>query len=204
MKEGLSIGLTGGIACGKSEVGRILEREGAQVRDADLLAHEMIRRGRPLFESVVKQFGLEIIGADGEIDRRILGRMVFADAAKRKVLEAMIHPAVIRELREWVIGETAQGRNAVAIVPLLFEVGWMDLWDVVVCVAAPENLVVERLKRRGLSEFDARARMAAQMPLEEKIRKARYVIRNDETLDHLKENTRKVWQEIVREEKQSW
>ena len=204
MKEGLSIGLTGGIACGKSEVGRILEREGAQVRDADLLAHEMIRRGRPLFESVVKQFGLEIIGADGEIDRRILGRMVFADAAKRKVLEAMIHPAVIRELREWVIGETAQGRNAVAIVPLLFEVGWMDLWDVVVCVAAPENLVVERLKRRGLSEFDARARMAAQMPLEEKIRKARYVIRNDETLDHLKENTQKVWQEIVREEKQSW
>ena len=204
MKEGLSIGLTGGIACGKSEVGRILEREGAQVRDADLLAHEMIRRGRPLFESVVKQFGLEIVGADGEIDRRILGRMVFADAAKRKVLEAMIHPAVIRELREWVIGETAQGRNAVAIVPLLFEVGWMDLWDVVVCVAAPENLVVERLKRRGLSEFDARARMAAQMPLEEKIRKARYVIRNDETLDHLKENTQKVWQEIVREEKQSW
>jgi len=204
MKKGLSIGLTGGIACGKSEAGRVLEREGAQIRDADELAHELIRRGGPLFDKVVGRFGAEIVGPDGEIDRQILGRRVFADAAERKALEALIHPEVIRALREWIAGETGQGKNAVAIVPLLFEVGWTDLWDAVVCVASTERIVIERLKQRGLSEQDARARISAQMPLETKIRKAKYVIQNDGTLDSLDKRTREVWQKIVREERQSW
>ena len=201
MKKGLSIGLTGGIACGKSEVGRILEREGAQVRDADELAHELIRHGGPLFDKVVGRFGAEIVGPDGEIDRQILGRRVFADAAERKALEALIHPEVIRALREWIAGETRQGKNAIAIVPLLFEVGWTDLWDAVVCVASTEEIVIERLKQRGLSEHEARARMSAQMPLETKIRKANYVIQNDGTLDSLEKRTREVWRKIVREER---
>lgn len=204
MKKGLSIGLTGGIACGKSEVGRILEREGAQVRDADELAHELIRRGGPLFDKVVERFGAEMVGADGEIDRQVLGRWVFADATERKALEALIHPEVIRLLREWIAGETSQGRNTVAIAPLLFEAGWMDLWDAVVCVASTETMVVKRLKKRGLSESEARARISAQMPLETKIRKANHVIQNDGTLDSLEKRTREVWQKIVREERQSW
>jgi dephospho-CoA kinase len=204
MKKGLSIGLTGGIACGKSEAGRVLEREGAQVRDADELAHELIRRGGPLFDKVVERFGAEIVGPDGEIDRQILGRQVFADAAERKALEALIHPEVIRALREWIAGETRQGKNAVAIVPLLFEVGWTDLWDAVVCVASAEKIVVERLKQRGLSEGEAHERISAQMPLAEKIRKANFVIQNDGTLDSLEKRTREVWQTIVREERQSW
>ena len=204
MKKGLSIGLTGGIACGKSEAGRILEREGAQVRDADELAHELIRYGGPLFDKVVERFGAGIVGRDGEIDRQILGRRVFADAADRKALEALIHPEVIRVLREWIAGETRRGKNAVAIVPLLFEVGWTDLWDAVVCVASSEEVVIERLKQRGLSEHEARARMSAQMPLEIKIRKANYVIQNDGTLDSLEKRTREVWQNIVREERPSW
>lgn len=204
MKKGLSIGLTGGIACGKSEVGRILEREGAQVRDADELAHELIRRGGSLFDKVVERFGAEMVGADGEIDRQVLGRWVFADATERKALEALIHPEVIRLLREWIAGETSQGRNTVAIAPLLFEVGWTDLWDAVVCVASTETMVVKRLKKRGLSESEARARISAQMPLETKIRKANHVIQNDGTLDLLEKRTREVWQKIVREERQSW
>ena len=204
MKKGLSIGLTGGIACGKSEAGRIFEREGAQVRDADELAHELIRRGGPLFNKVVGRFGAEIIGPDGEIERQILGRRVFADAAERKALEALIHPEVIRTLREWIAGETRRGKNAVAIVPLLFEVGWTDLWNSVVCVASTEKVVIERLKQRGLSEHEARARISAQMPLEIKIRKANYVIQNDGTLDSLEKQTREVWRTIVREERQSW
>ena len=204
MKKGLSIGLTGGIACGKSEAGRILEREGVQVRDADELAHELIRRGGPLFDKVVGWFGEEIVGPDGEIDRQILGRRVFADAAERKALEALIHPEVIRVLREWIAVETRQGKNAVAIAPLLFDVGWTDSWDAVVCVASTEKIVIERLKQRGLSEHDARARITAQMPLETKIRKASYVIRNDGTLDSLEKRTREVWRKIVREERQSW
>jgi dephospho-CoA kinase len=204
MKKGLSIGLTGGIACGKSEAGRILEREGAQVRDADALVHEFIRRGGPLFDKVVGRFGGEIVGPDGEIDRQILGRRVFSDAAERKALEALIHPEVIRFLRDWIAGETQRGRHAVAIVPLLFEVGWTDVWDAVVCVAATEKTVIGRLKQRGLSEQEARARISAQMPLEEKMRKANYVIQNDGTLNSLEERTRAVWQKIVREERQSW
>jgi dephospho-CoA kinase len=204
MKKGLSIGLTGGIACGKSEVGRILEREGAQIRDADELAHELIRCGGSLFDKVVKRFGAGIVGRDGEIDRQILGRRVFADAEERKALEALIHPEVIRTLRRWIAGETRQGKNAVAIVPLLFEVGWTDAWDAVVCVASSSEVVIERLKQRGLSEPEARARISAQMPLEIKIRKAKHVIQNDGTLNSLEKRTREVWQKIVREERPSW
>jgi dephospho-CoA kinase len=204
MKKGLSIGLTGGIACGKSEVGRILGQEGAQVRDADEVAHELIRRGGQLFDKVVERFGPEIVGRDGEIDRQRLGRRVFADAGERKALEALIHPEVIRVMRGWIAGETRQGKNTVAIVPLLFEAGWTDSWDAVVCVASSEENVIGRLKQRGLSEQEARARISAQMPLETKIRKAKHVIQNDGTLDSLEKRVREVWRNIVREERQSW
>lgn len=204
MKKGISIGLTGGIACGKSEVGRIFEREGAQVRDADELAHELIRSGGLLYDNVVERFGAGIVGRDGEIDRQILGRRIFADAADRKALEALIHPEIIRMLGEWISGETGQGKNAVAIVPLLFEVGWTDLWNSVVCVVSSEGIVIERLKQRGLSERESRARIAAQMPLEIKVRKANHVIQNNGTLDSLEKRTREVWQNIVREERSSW
>jgi dephospho-CoA kinase len=185
-------------------VGHILEREGAQVRDADELAHELIRSGGPLFDKIVERFGAGIIGRDGEIDRQILGRRIFADASDRKALEAFIHPEIIRVLREWIDGETGRGKNAVAILPLLFEVGWVDLWDAVVCVASSEEVVIERLKQRGLSELEARARLSAQMPLEEKAMKASHVIRNNGTLDSLEKRTREVWQIIVREERPSW
>jgi dephospho-CoA kinase len=204
VKKGISIGLTGGIACGKSEVGRIFEREGAQVRDADELAHELIRSGGLLYDNVVERFGAGIVGRDGEIDRQILGRRIFADAADRKALEALIHPEIIRMLGEWISGETGQGKNAVAIVPLLFEVGWTDLWNSVVCVVSSEGIVIERLKQRGLSERESRARIAAQMPLEIKVRKANHVIQNNGTLDSLEKRTREVWQNIVREERSSW
>ena len=201
MKKGLSIGLTGGIACGKSEVGRILEREGALVRDADAVAHGLIRRGKPLYAEIVTRFGTKIVGSDGEIDRPALGRRVFENEAERKTLESLIHPAVVDSLREWIAGETAKGWNTVAIVPLLFEVGWTEPWDAVICVASPENLVMERLMRRGLSEVEARARISAQLPMEEKIRKAEYVIHNNGSMASLEEKTREVWRKIVREER---
>ncbi len=202
MKKGLSIALTGGIACGKSEAGRVLEREGALVRDADAVSHGLICRGKPLFAEIVTRFGTKIVGSDGEIDRSALGRHVFENEAERKALEALIHPAVIGSLREWIAGETAKGWNTVAIVPLLFEVGWTEPWDAVICVASPENLVMERLMRRGLSEAEARARISAQLPLEEKIKRAEHVIYNDGSMDSLEEKTRGVWRKIVREEKQ--
>jgi len=196
VRRGLRIGLTGGIACGKSEVGRILQNMGIAVLDADDVSHELIRAGHPLFERVLSVFGRDILGADGEVDRRILGERVFADARKMKELESIIHPAVVERIRTWLAGESAAGQNAAVIVPLLHEVGLIDPWDAVICVAAPDEMAVERLRGRGFSEGQAWARVKAQMPIGEKVGRSDYVIWNTETLAALKKNTETVIQDL--------
>lgn len=198
--EGVAVGVTGGIACGKSEVGRILEQEGAAVRDADLVAHELMAPGNPVYEAVVARFGKEILGEGGALDRVALGDRVFADETERQALNEIVHPEVRRILRDWVAEITGQGRPAVAIIPLLFEVGETTLWSAVLCVAASETVVMNRLEARGLNEEDARARIRAQMPLEEKIRRADYVIYNEGTLQNLRQETLRVWNRILNKE----
>jgi dephospho-CoA kinase len=198
--RGWAVGLTGGIACGKSEVGRILEGLGAAVRDADDISHALMEPGRPLYAAVVKRFGQGIVGVGGAIDRRILGAGVFADPAERKALEAIVHPEVIRVLRDWVRTITGAGRVAVGIVPLLFEVGAEGLWDTTVCVISPESAVMERLLGRGLTAADARARLASQMPPAEKAARATYVIENNGTRPALEKRVRKLWNRISKEE----
>ncbi|MFH0952968.1 MAG: dephospho-CoA kinase [Verrucomicrobiota bacterium] len=199
--RGLRIGLTGGFGCGKSEVGRILAAEGVAVRDADDIARDVMKVGRPAFENVVARFGREMVGADGEIHRSRLAERVFADAGERKALEAIVHPDVIGVLREWLDEVTGQGRAAVAIVPLLYEVELTDLWDAVICVAATESAVLARAVQAGWAEAAVRDRIRAQKPVDEKAARADYVIQNDGTLDALKRETRKVWKTILREEK---
>lgn len=195
------VGLTGGIACGKSEVARILEREGAAVRDADDIAHELMRSGQVLFDPVVERFGREIVGPDGEIDRARLGRRVFADADARRALERIVHPEVIRVLRAWVDRVAGEGRAAVAVVPLLYEVGLTAPWDAVLCVVASEATVMDRLRRRGLGEEEARRRVAAQRPVEEKAARADYIVRNDGTMEQLENETKKTWRNILKKER---
>ncbi|OQA24858.1 MAG: Dephospho-CoA kinase [Verrucomicrobia bacterium ADurb.Bin345] len=196
--RGLAIGLTGGIACGKSEVARELAGLGAEVADADDLAHEVIRPGSPGYGRVVARFGREILNEQGEVDRRRLGEIVFADAGERMALEAIIHPEVVRRLRDWVGRVTGRGGHAVAVVPLLYEVGLVNMWDAVVCVIAPEDVVLRRLRARGLGDEAARARIGAQMPVAEKAKKATFVIENGGSLRELKERTREIWNDLLR------
>ena len=195
------IGLTGGIACGKSVVGRLLEKRGAAVLDTDAVAHELMRKGAPLYRRMVRRFGREIVAAGGEIDRRALGGRVFASARERRALEALAHPPVRTVVRRWLKAQARAGRPAVVLVPLLFEIGWMDPWDVVVCVTARRRTALARLRGRGWSAAEARARLAAQWPVAEKARRADLVIRNNGSLDELKQKVRALWKTINQEER---
>jgi dephospho-CoA kinase len=180
------LGITGGIACGKTEAGRILSMEGFKVLDSDFLAHELMSRGRPVYEAVVKEFGREILAADGEIDRANLGKRVFADRQARETLNRLVHPAVIQAAREWIKNCRDAQEDAAVLVPLLFETGWTDGWDAVICVTAPEERVFQWLEKRGLTGDEARNRIAAQMPQSKKAAQADFVIENDGTTEALR------------------
>ena len=122
-------------------------------------------------------FGADILAADGEIDRRRLGRIVFVSALRRAELEAILHPAANRVIEAW-IEEYAGKPWIAAVVPLVYEVGWESRWDYIVCVSAPVRLQLERLVARGLSDGEAETRVSAQMPVEDKMRRADRVIFN--------------------------
>jgi dephospho-CoA kinase len=179
-------GITGGIACGKTETGRILSAEGFKVLDCDFLAHELMGKGRSVYAEVVGRFGDSILAADGEIDRTELGKKIFSDPQARAALNRLVHPAVIQAAREWMAECRAAQEDAAVLVPLLFEAGWTDGWDAVICVTAPEEQIFQRLEKRGLSNEEARKRMAAQMPLAEKAARSDFVIENGGTLEALR------------------
>ncbi len=200
--RGLAIALTGGIACGKSTVGRFLEKLGAALLDSDEVAHGLLKRG-PVRDQVVERFGQGIVGPDGSIDRAKLGQIVFADDAARRALNALTHPAVMAEARRWVNATVEKGRDAVVAIPLLFEIGATDGWDAIVCVAADDRVVLERMKERGLAEPDARRRMAAQWPVAEKAQKSDFVITNNTDLRALESETARVYGKIREKEKKA-
>jgi len=197
---GCLIGITGGIACGKSEVGRILSEAGVAVRDADAMAHEAIAPGGTAHDEVVARFGREILREDGHVNRTALGEQVFANPAEREALNAIVHPHVRTAWRRWTKEIREANRAAALIIPLLFEVGAESDVDTVLCVAASEDRVMERLARRGLAEEEARLRIAAQWPVEIKIQRADYVIENNDTVDALKQRTLHLLQTILNKE----
>ena len=185
-KTFFSIGITGGIACGKSEAGRILESIGIKVCDADRVAHQQMIPGTPVYSDIVRVFGRKVLGEDGLVDRGTLGQIVFDDPEALRRLNELVHPAVLEAIQSWLSEQ--QGLCAV-MVPLLFEVGWEAMWDAVVCVAASEENVMARLGKRGFSAEESRRRIEAQMALSEKISRADYVIYNDGTLAEFREST---------------
>lgn len=185
-KTFFSIGITGGIACGKSEAGRILESIGVPVCDADRVAHQQMIPGTPVYSEMIRVFGAQVLGEDDFIDRGALGAVVFHDPEALRRLNGLVHPAVQGAIRSWVAGQ--QGICAV-MVPLLFEVGWEAMWDAVVCVAASEEHMMSRLAQRGFTAEESRRRIQAQMELNEKISRADYVIYNDGTLAELRDST---------------
>jgi len=180
------LGITGGIACGKTEVGRILSAEGFKVLDTDFLAHELMQKGRPVYEEVAGAFGKAILAEDEEIDRRKLGSLVFDNPAALEKLNRIVHPAVMDTAGRWVNGCREAREDAAVLVPLLFESGWTAGWDAVICVTAPEEQVFKRLKTRGLSRERARKRIEAQMPIQEKAARADFVMDNSGTPDALR------------------
>ena len=192
----IKVGLTGGIGSGKSEVARLLAEHGAVVVDADALAREALAPGSPGSAAVVEEFGPEVLAADGSIDRARLGRLVFADAAGRAALEAIVHPYVGRRSAELMAAAPA---DAVVVydVPLLVEKGLQDGFDVVVVVDAADETRLRRLVDvRGMPEQDARERMAAQASREARLAVADHVLPNDGDLAELAEQVSRLWAEL--------
>lgn len=160
----LLVGLTGGIGSGKSTVGRLLAERGAVVIEADALAREAVAAGTPGFARVVEVFGPGVVAPDGSLDRAALGRIVFGDAERRRALEAIVHPEVARRFAEEVERYRGTDRVVVYAVPLLVERGLAPAFDVVLTVAAPEEVRIARVvAERGTDAEDVRARNAAQV-----------------------------------------
>ena len=194
----LTVGLTGGIGAGKSEVSRLLVRHGAVLIDADRIAREVVEPGTPGLAAVVEAFGEDILAEDGSLDRPRLGALVFNDPEKLATLNSIVHPLVGARSREL---EEAAPEDAVVVhdVPLLTENGLAPLYDVVIVVDASPETQLDRLVRlRGMSEEDARARMAAQATREQRRAIADIVIDNDVPLDELERRVKEVWADLVR------
>jgi dephospho-CoA kinase len=198
----LKVGLTGGIGAGKSEVSRLLVAHGAVLIDADRIAREVVAPGTPGLAAVVDAFGEEVLAADGGLDRPKLGSIVFADPQKLAVLNSVVHPLVGARSRAL---EDAAPEDAVVVhdVPLLAENGLAALYDLVIVVDARPETQLDRLVRlRGMTEEDARARMAAQASRDKRLAIADTVIDNDVPLEELERRVRDVWADLVRRARQ--
>ncbi|MEU0672511.1 dephospho-CoA kinase [Streptomyces sp. NPDC006172] len=194
----LKVGLTGGIGAGKSEVSRLLVECGAVLIDADRIAREVVAPGTPGLAAIVETFGEGVLAADGSLDRPRLGSLVFADPDKLAALNAIVHPLVGARSAEL---EAAAPKDAVVVhdVPLLTENGLAPLYDVVVVVdAAPETQLDRLVRLRGMTEDDARARMAAQATREQRREIADVVIDNDVPLGELRARVKDVWADLER------
>ncbi|QLH21107.1 dephospho-CoA kinase [Streptomyces sp. Rer75] len=193
----LKLGLTGGIGAGKSEVSRILVSYGAVLIDSDRIAREVVEPGTPGLAAVVAEFGPGVLTADGRLDRPKLGGIVFNDPERLRALNAIVHPLVRDRSAEL---QADAGPEAVVVhdVPLLAENGLGSLYDLVLVVDATPETQLDRLVRlRGMTEDEARARMAAQATREERLAVADVVIDNDGPLEELEPRVRKVWTELV-------
>lgn len=172
--------LTGGIATGKSYTLARFAALGVAVVDADQLAREAVAPGSPGLQAVTRQFGAELLRPDGTLDRPALGRIVFSDQSARAALEAIIHPEVYRRISQWSASLPPGTRVGIADIPLLYETGHRYDFDrVIVCACSPAEQIRRIMARDGLSDAEARGRLAAQWPIEEKIARADYVIRTD-------------------------
>ena len=192
----MRVGLTGGIASGKSTVSSFLRELGAVVIDADQLAREVVAPGTDGLRQVVEAFGPEVLTADGQMDRPKVGSIVFADPQKRQLLEGIIWPLVGARTVELV---DAAGPDALVVhdIPLLVETGQASLYDAVIVVDVPTEVQVERMVRdRGMTEEDALARIGAQATREQRLAVATYVIENTGTLEDLRQRVTEVFKQL--------
>lgn len=197
--RGLAIGLTGGIACGKSVAGNFLAEQGIPVLDTDLVARKIMEPDQPVFDAVVAHFGTGIVDDQGRIDRARLAGIVFADAGQRHALNACVHPAVREKWRRWLDEQVAVHRAAAVLIPLLFETGARPFFDAVLCVTASTDIVMDRLRQRGLTDEEAQLRIASQMPVDKKAQRSDFTLDNNGSLDDLKIRVREILDELLNE-----
>lgn len=192
------IALTGGIATGKSHVRGQFEALGVPSIDSDVLARQAVEPGSAGLAAVVARFGGGILDATGRLDRKKLGAIVFTDAAARRDLEAIVHPIVRQLTEEWFASLNPSHPFAVADIPLLFETGRDADFDAVVVTACdPETQVRRVITRDRVTEAEARQRIAAQLPMEEKIRRAKYAITTDGSLADTERQVREVYEALL-------
>jgi dephospho-CoA kinase len=203
------IGLTGNIACGKSTVLNLLREHGAHVLDADRVTHELQAPGQPVYQAIVAEFGAGILASPGgPIDRRALGAIVFADSAALRRLEQIVHPAVRERITSWLekLGDGGEDHPLspiphppVAVIDAikLLEGGWKQICDAIwVVTCAPEQQLERLIATRGMSEAEARTRIAAQPPQAEKVAQADVVIDNSGSLEATRQQVDAAWQAI--------
>jgi dephospho-CoA kinase len=187
------VALTGGIATGKSYVSSKLREAGVPVVDADTLAREVVAPGTPALAAIRKRFGPDAVRSDGTMDRVRIGHLVFRDKRARQDLEGIIHPAVIKAIEEFFEKLPKKTPFAVADIPLLYETGRQAQFDSVIVVACPKAMQLERvLSRDRLTKEDAERRLAAQLPIDEKVKKANHVIRTDAGFEQTDEQIKNV------------
>jgi dephospho-CoA kinase len=197
----LRVGLTGGIACGKTVVRKLLEDRGALTIDADAIVHQLMGAGTDLTRRIADAFGSDVLSADGAVDRIKLGRLVFSDAAQRSKLNALVHPEVIREEKRLL--REAEGRGvmvAVVDAALMIEAGTYRDYDRLLVVYCPRAVQLDRLvERDGLSRDEASRRVDAQMPVEDKKPYADFVIDTSGTLAETERQVQEVWERLRQE-----
>lgn len=193
----MRVGLTGGIASGKSAVSAVLRELGAVVIDADELAREVVGRGTPGLAAVVEAFGPSVLTADGDLDRPAMGARVFADPEQRRVLEGIVHP-LVRERGAEIEAAAPAGALVVHDIPLLAETGQASAFDAVIVVDVPPEVQVDRMVAlRGWTREEAEARIAAQASRGERLAVATHVIDNTGTLDDLRQRVAEVVERLV-------
>ncbi|QMV40715.1 dephospho-CoA kinase [Cohnella cholangitidis] len=194
----MNIGLTGGIATGKSTVAKGLTERGAILIDLDGIAREVVEPGQPSLLAIAERFGQAVLQADGMLDRKKLGSIVFSDPSERKALEAIIHPAIRAVMKERMAYHESHTPNKLVVVdvPLLFESGLESYFEQIMVVYVPRDVQLQRLMERDkLTSEEALKRLNAQMNIEDKKIKADILIDNSGSLEHTKEQLDRFWRE---------
>jgi dephospho-CoA kinase len=195
----LTVGLTGGVASGKTAVSRVLREEGAYIIDADQIARELVQPRKPAWNEIVRAFGKEILQEDGSIQRKKLADKIFMDPEQRNVLNQILHPRIEKEIdrRAREIGQKHPEAIVVIDAPLLVELGMHHKVDRLIVVTSTRSQQMERLKKRdGRSPEEASKLLSSQISIEEKVKLADFVVRNEGSLEEMKKRAREVFKEL--------
>ncbi len=196
------IALTGGIGTGKSTVSNLFKEKGVTVVDLDQLVRDLQKPGKDVYNRIVETFGKTILTEDGEIDRKKLGEIVFADPVKREKLNKIVHPKVLSELKDRLFKLEKKGEKLIVVeIPLLYELGLQKLFDAVILVYAPEDVQLKRIMTRdSLSEQEAINRINSQISIEEKRKRAKYIIDNSGSLENTRQQFDVLFKELTERE----